>query len=498
METATIILLIATVILLMASLAVGIVNVVLSKKKKSVGTNGGDLLEQIDVLNDNLNELKNLVNDHTTEEGKNLSANMTNVINASNTGLVSMLAEYMNGFKDTLGENLKTTKETLEDIRREMRNATENMSKGTAESLNSLKKDTQDALDRMSKSMENSLDRIGNLQKESLKEVRDDNKNQLERLQKSNEDQLEKMRQTVDEKLNETLDKRIKNAFEMVNNSLSQVQQGFGEMRELTGKVSNLNKMFTNVKTRGGWGEVALESLLDQILSPEQYRCQFRLDSKSREMVDFAIVMPGRKDETVYLPIDSKFPLDRYINLVEISESGDLEKTENARKELFNTLKEEAKDISKKYIVTGVTTRFAVMYLPSEGLYAEIAKNSALTTQIQNEYHVTICGPTTITALLNALQMGFTTLRIQERSSEIANALQEFQKDFEKYTKLVSSIRKNADTMVNTIGEVEKRNRIINKKLARVNSDLPLGEDEELIAADTSTDNDDTDGVIGE
>lgn len=490
-------LLIFAIILLAVSVALSVVNILLSVKKRKGTNGGGDVMGEIETLNDNLNEVKNLVNEHVTREKDNLSSNLTNVINTSNTSLTSMLDLYMNGFKDTLKDNLTTTKETLEEIRREMKSATADMSKVTADSLNTLKSEMQDALDKMSKTIEKSLDRIGDDLKQSLKEVRDDNRSQLERVRDNNAAQLERMRQTVDEKLNETLDKRIKNAFEMVNNSLTQVQQGFGEMRELTGKVANLNKMFSNVKTRGGWGEVALESLLDQILSPEQYKRQFRLDNKSREMVDFAIVMPGQGDATVYLPIDSKFPLDKYINLVEVSESGDSEKTESARKELFNAVKDEAKDISKKYIIQGVTTRFAVMYLPSEGLYAEIAKDSALTAHIQNEFHVTICGPTTITALLNSLQMGFTTLKIQKRSGEIAKALQDFQKDFAKYTGLVSKIKNNANSMVNTIGEVEKRNDIITKKLARVSGDLPQGEEQKLIASDIVTDGD-TDGDVGE
>ena len=471
---------IVAIILLAVSVALGIASLLSSKKKSKGANGGGDIIGEIDTLNNNLNEVKNIINDHITKEKDNLSSNLTNVINASNNSM----AIYMNDFKDTLKDNLKITKETLEDVRREMKNATADMSKGTAEALESLKKDTRESLDRMSKSLENSLDKIGSSLKDALKDVRDDNKSQLASVQKSNEEQLEKIRMTVDEKLNETLDKRIKNAFEMVNTSLSQVQQGFGEMRELTGKVTNLNKMFTNVKMRGGWGEVALESLLDQILSPEQYERQFRLDNKSREMVDFAIVMPGQGEETVYLPIDSKFPLDKYINMVEVSENGDAEKTESARKELFNAVKDEAKDISKKYIIQGVTTRFAVMYLPSEGLYAEIAKNSALTAHIQNEYHVTVCGPTTITALLNSLQMGFTTLKIQKRSGEIAKALQDFQKDFAKYTGLVSKIKNNANLMVNTIGEVEKRNDIITRRLAKVSGELPQAEEEKLIASD--------------
>ncbi|MDE6275530.1 MAG: DNA recombination protein RmuC [Clostridia bacterium] len=447
-------LLIITIVLLAVCIGVGIANLVMSRKKNKGGEQSGDLLGEIERLNDNLNEVMKSIKEHTTQEKENLSSTLTNAINVSNATLGPMLELYMKTFKSSLDDNLKTTKETLEEIRREM--------------------------------------------KDSLKEVRDDNKIQLESVQKSNEAQLEKMRQTVDEKLNETLDKRIKNAFEMVNNSLSQVQQGFGEMKELTGKVTNLNKMFANVKTRGIWGEVSLESLLDQMLSPEQYECQFRLDNKSREMVDFAIVMPGQGDEKVYLPIDSKFPLEKYIALVEISEIGDAEKVEIAKKELFNAVKDEAKDISRKYIIQGVTTRFAVMYLPSEGLYAEIAKDSALTAHIQNEYHVTLCGPTTIAALLNSLQMGFTTLKIQKRSGEIAKALQDFQKDFAKYTDLVTKIKNNANSMVNTIGQVEKRNEIITKKLARVSGELPQSDEQQLIASDVLADDGGIDGEVGE
>ncbi|MDE5756532.1 MAG: DNA recombination protein RmuC, partial [Clostridia bacterium] len=312
-----IVLLIVAIVLLAVSVAVGIANLVLSKKKSVTRQDGGDILGEIDTLNNNLNEVKNLVNEHTTKERENLSGALTNAINASNSALAPMIAEYMKGFKETLGDNLKMTKETLEEIRREMKSAAADMSKSTDEALLALKKGTQDALERMSKTIENSLDRIGNSLKDSLKELRDDNKTQLESVQKSNETQLEKMRETVDEKLTATLNSRITSAFEVVQKSIDSVQQGFGEMKELTGKVGNLNKMFSNVKTRGGWGEVALESLLDQILSPEQYQRQFRLNKNSQEMVDFVIVMPGQKGENLYLPIDCKFPLDRYVELVE-------------------------------------------------------------------------------------------------------------------------------------------------------------------------------------
>ena len=477
-------LLICAIILLGVSVALGIANLLYTKKKNKDAKGGEDLMGEIDTLNNNLNEVKNLINEHITKEKDNLSVNLTNVINTSNTSLASMLDFYMNGFKDTLKDNLTATKETLEEIRREMKNATADMSKVTEQSLNSLKSEMQDTLDKMSKTIEKSLDRIGNDLKQSLKEVRDDNRSQLERVRDNNAAQLEKMRETVDEKLTSTLNSRITSAFEVVQKSIDSVQQGFGEMKELTGKVGNLNKMFANVKTRGGWGEVALESLLNQILSPEQYQRQFRLDRNSQEMVDFVIVMPGQSGEKLYLPIDCKFPLDRYIELVNASESGDTLRIEVAKKDLVAQIKKEAKSISQKYIRINSTTPFAVMYLPSEGLYAEIAKDSALTAQIQTEYRVTICGPTTVTALLNSLQVGFTTLKIQKQSGEIAKTLQQFQKDFRKYTELVSKVKGQAETVVKNISEMEKRNELINIRLAKAGGELPQEEEEKLIASD--------------
>ena len=194
--------------------------------------------------------------------------------------------------------------------------------------------------------------------------------------------------------------------------------------------------------------------------------------------------MPGQNGDTVYLPIDSKFPLDKYVRLVEASEEGDSEKIEIARKSLVEEVKREARSICAKYIKVPLTTNFAVMYVPTEGLYAEIAKDSALTSRLQNEFSVTVCGPTTVTALLNSLQVGFTTLKIQKRSGDIVKELGKFRKDFLKYTDLIGKVKKNATTVVTTIEEVERRNTLINQRLSKVSGDLPEGDGERLIAAD--------------
>lgn len=427
--------------------------VVLAKiVRKEKGAGKGELLEEIDNLNNNLNEVKNLVNEHTSREGANIVSSFMSAFNASNSTFIPMLDNYMKQFKSTLDDNLRTTKEQLEAIRGEMKYATGMMREDTDKSLRSMKEEID----------------------KSLKDMRADNEKQLTNVRENNDKQLELMRNTVDEKLTSTLDTRIKNAFEIVNDRLDKVQQGFGEMKDLSTKVTNLNKVFSNVKTRGGWGEVALESLLDQILSPEQYRKQVQLSRTSQEAVDFVIVMPGNSgEEQVYLPIDSKFPLDRYTQLVEISEEGNAESTEKARKALFDEVKKQAKSISSKYVKPPVTTNFAIMYLPTEGLYAEIVKDSAFTASLQNDCKVTVCGPTTITALLNSLQTGFTTLKIQKKSGEIVKELQRFRKDFERYTDLITKIKRNAKLVVDTVEDVEKRNEKIIGRLRKVGDELP-------------------------
>ena len=473
------ILLITVIICFAINIAV-VLSLNLSKRKKSGNVDEGRLFGEIENLNDNLNEVKNLVNEHTSKEKDSIISSFE----GANRTLIQMLEMYMNSFKQTLDDNLNTTKEQLNEIREEMRLATRQMSANTTDALEKMQDKTEKSLLNLKDDTGKSLDKMNDEIKNSLKDMREDNRVQLLGVKQDNEKQLEKMRETVDEKLSGTLDKRIQSAFEIVNDRLDKVQRGFGEMQDLSTKVTNLNKMFANVKTRGGWGEVALESLLDQILSPEQYGKQFRLSKNSQEAVDFVIVMPGQGDEKVYLPIDSKFPLDRYIRLVEASEEGDSEKIEGARKSLVDEVKREARSISQKYIKVPKTTNFAVMYVPTEGLYAEIAKDSALTNQLQNDFSVTVCGPTTITALLNSLKVGFTTLKIKKRSGDIVKELNKFRKDFGKYTELIGKVKKNATTVVNTIEEVEKRNDLINQRLSKVGGDLPENDEIQLIASD--------------
>ena len=301
------------------------------------------------------------------------------------------------------------------------------------------------------------------------------------------------MRKTVEEKLAETLDTRVKNAFEQVNKSLESVQRSFGEMRELTGSVHNLTRVFANVKARGNWGEVSLESLLDQILTPDQYEKQFMIARSESTRVDFAIVMPGQGGEKVYLPIDAKFPVADYENLIEASEKGDAQAVAAARKMLFERVRQEAQSINAKYVKPPKTTNFALLYVPNEGLFAEIIRDGALVADLQAKYRVSVCGPTTVTALLNSLQMGFTSLKIQKKSAEIIKQMSGIRADFAKFTELLGTVRSRAEKVIGAIDDLDKRNDLIGRRLKKV-GEIDGGEVALLEVAASSDTRDGEDG----
>ncbi|MBR4800374.1 MAG: DNA recombination protein RmuC [Clostridia bacterium] len=312
---------------------------------------------------------------------------------------------------------------------------------------------------------------------ESLKKVAEANAKSLAEVKADNQAQLEKMRETVDEKLSSTLEKRFNQSFEMVNKRLEEINRTFGELQSLQSGVNDLNKIFKNVKTRGTWGEVALDSLLSQILTSEQYDKQVRLTRGSDDAVDFVIRMPGKGDGEVLLPIDAKFPMEDYARLVEASEAADADGIEQAVKALANRVKQEAMSIRDKYVKPPKTTDFAIMYLPTEGLYAEIIKREGLVEDVQNKYRIVICGPTTIAALLNSLQMGFKSVAIEKRSAEISKLLRSFVADFEKFTTLLRKTGDNLSRVQTTLGDAEKRTDMIRQKLDKV-SKLSGGEED--------------------
>lgn len=304
---------------------------------------------------------------------------------------------------------------------------------------------------------------------EQLSKVRETVDKQLGDMRKENEAKLEQMRQTVDEKLQKTLDERMTQSFQRVSIQLEQVHQGLGEMRGLAEGVGDLKKVLSGVKTRGIVGEIQLGAILRDILSPEQYEENVATVSGSSERVEFAVKLPGESGETVWLPIDSKFPGDTYEHLVDAINAGNEEAIVAAKKGLETRIKAEAKDISTKYIAPPETTNFAILFLPFEGLYAEVVSQTGLLEQLQREYRVNVCGPSTMAALLNSLQMGFQSVAIQKHADEIQKVLSAVKTEFETYQAQLEKAQKQIRTAETTIDKIlTTRTKAMNRKLRGV------------------------------
>lgn len=304
---------------------------------------------------------------------------------------------------------------------------------------------------------------------EQLGKVRETVDKQLSDMRKENEAKLELMRQTVDEKLQKTLDERMTQSFQRVSTQLEQVHQGLGEMRGLAEGVGDLKKVLSGVKTRGIVGEIQLGAILRDILSPEQYEENVATVSGSTERVEFAVKLPGESGETVWLPIDSKFPGDTYEHLVDAINAGNEEAIAAAKKGLETRIKVEAKDISTKYIAPPETTNFAILFLPFEGLYAEVVSQVGLLEQLQREYRVNVCGPSTMAALLNSLQMGFQSVAIQKHADEIQKVLSAVKTEFETYQAQLEKAQKQIRTAETTIDKIlTTRTKAMNRKLRGV------------------------------
>lgn len=317
---------------------------------------------------------------------------------------------------------------------------------------------------------------------QSLETLRETVETKLSSIQVDNNQKLEQMRQTVDEKLHNTLEQRLGESFKQVSDRLEQVHNGLGEMRTLASGVGDLKKVLTNVKVRGTWGEVQLDTLLDQILSADQYAKNVSTRPNSSERVEFAIKLPGRDmtDDVVWLPIDAKFPLEDYQRLVEAHELADLVAMEEASKALEIRIKAEAKTIRDKYLEPPHTTDFGLLFLPIEGLYAEVIRRPGLSDFLQREYRVTVVSPTTICAILNSLQMGFKTLAIEKRSSEVWMVLGAVKTEFSKFGDVLAKTKKKLDEARNTIESAEVRTRAIDRQLRQVEA-LPVEENTILL-----------------
>lgn len=340
--------------------------------------------------------------------------------------------------------------------------------------------------------LSNSLHKLIQSNEQKMEKLRETVENKLNAIQEDNGKKLEKMRETVDEKLNSTLEKRLGESFKLVSERLEQVHKGLGEMQTLANGVGDLKKVLTNVKARGTLGEIQLEAILEQVLSPEQYIKNAAADAKSAERVEFAIKMPGRNDDDscVLLPLDSKFPIEDYQKLLDAYDSGNIAEIEEHTKQLEAKIKLCAKTIKEKYINPPVTTDFAIMFLPVEGLYAEVLRRPGLFETLQRDYKISIAGPTTLAAFLNSLRLGFKTLAIEKRSSEVWGLLGAIKTEFGKFGGLLEKTHKKLQEASNNIDLASRKSRTIERKLRSV-QELPPTEAGNLLGmAETDDDGD--------
>ena len=338
-----------------------------------------------------------------------------------------------------------------------------------SDSARKLREEVVKTIEEKSRSQQESIDNLHNVIDKHLKH-----------LQESNEKKLEQMRQTVDEKLQSTLEKRLGESFKIVGDQLEAVQRGLGEMQSLATGVGDLKKVLTNVKARGTWGEYQLGNILEQILTPDQYAKNVKPKESSDEIVEYAVRLPGHDNSSqVWLPIDSKFPQESYIRLKDASEKSDTDAIEKASAELIRTIKKSAKDISDKYIDPPHTTDFAIMFLPTEGLYAEIVRQPGMLDDLQHQ-RIVVAGPTNLSAILSSLSMGFRTLAIENRSSEVRKILSAVKTEFSAFGDVLSKVKTQLDRASGTIDKAGVRTRAMQKKLKDV-EELPTEDSTKIL-----------------
>jgi DNA recombination protein RmuC len=465
---------IAILTLLLVTLTFQIIGFAIARKQKA-DTSTDEAYKKLDFIEKNLSRFETVVKDDFRQNREELGNN---------------LAKFQQTFLETLKEISRNQQEQLSNISELNQKAIASLNKTIEERMNALldkneriNTSNREALERSLKSFQDSFTAnvkdFNDLQKQKFADLE---KKQGE-LITSTELKLEKMRETVDEKLQKTLEARLGQSFELVSKQLESVQKGLGEMQTLASDVGGLKRVLSNVKTRGMLGEIQLGNILEQILAPEQYEKNVRTKKSSSDQVEFAIKLPGRDDnnEQVYLPIDAKFPQEAYHLLQTAYDEASPEKVDTATKALSNAISKAAKDISEKYLDPPFTTDFGIMFLPIEGLYAEVVRNTDLIEQLQRKYKIVVTGPTTLAAILNSLQMGFKTLAIQKRSSEVWQILGAVKTEFGKFGTVLKKTQERINQANNELDTlVGTRTRAIERKLQKI-QELPSAETTLLI-----------------
>jgi DNA recombination protein RmuC len=411
-------------------------------------------------------------------------------------GVGDSLQQQLLGLTQTNDQKLERLRETVEQrlgaIQEESGRKLDQMRQESSTSAQKAREEVTTSLKEFSETLVRTLNDMGQSNQQKFDGLRAAVEEKLRAIQEDNTKQLEQMRATVDEKLQGTLERRLSESFKQVSERLEQVYKGLGEMQALATGVGDLKKVLTNVKTRGTWGEVQLGAMLEQVLTPEQYALNVAT-KEGGERVEFAVKLPGRgedKEEIVWLPIDAKFPVEDYQRLMDAQEKADPDLADVASKQLENRIKQCASDICGKYLNPPRTTDFGILFLPTEGLFAEVIRRSGLTEYVQRECRVVIAGPTTLWSILNSLQLGFKTLAIQKRSSEVWNLLAAVKTDWTKYGEILDKVQKKLHEATDTIEKAQARTRVIGRKLKNV-QELPVSEAQTVLMIDNGAENPD-------
>jgi DNA recombination protein RmuC len=456
--------------------------------------------------NNELFEIKNLIaalTQNLKDTERNLKEEFaTNRRESSDsaTGLRTEVVNQLNKFTQTFSDQLVTLTNSVTEKFSSFQNTIDTNNKDNRkelkENLEAFKTNLNDGLKNFNEKLrENFTDFINNQKTQNeantikLGELKTTLENSVNKMQESNEKKLEEMRKTVDEKLNDTLEKRLGESFRLVSERLEAVHRGLGDMQTLAGNVGDLKKVMSNVKSRGVLGEYQLQNLLEDLLTNEQYEKNVRTKIGSGAIVEFAIKMPhgNNVEKILWLPVDSKFPKEDYESLVDAYEKADLEKIEEFRKAFVKGIKQNARDIKEKYIDPPNTTEYGIMFLPYESLYGEVLRTPGLFEQLQRDYKITITGPTTLSALLNSLQMGFRTLAIEKRSSEVWDLLGAVKTEFGQFGIILEKTKKKLDEAVNVIDTAGVRTRAIERKLRNV-QELPQEKSKLILEGNNETD----------
>jgi DNA recombination protein RmuC len=434
------------------------------------------------------------------EEVVTILSTISETITKTMGGMASAQKPQFEAFADQLASFAKTSGEKLDGIRAESATGAKQLReeviaalKGIAETNTKTMGELANVQKAQLEVMSSAIGKLSDSNEKKLEAVRVTVEDRLQSMQIDNAKQLDQMRQTVDEKLQGTLEKRLGESFKQVSERLEQVHKGLGEMQTLATGVGDLKKVLTNVKTRGTWGEVQLGALLEQVLNPDQFATNVTTKDGG-ERVEFAIKLPGQgadKDETVWLPIDAKFPVEDYQRLVEAQEKADVEAVEAAGRQLENRVKNCAVDICERYLNPPKTTDFGILFMPIEGLFAEVIRRTGLTEAIQRDCRVVIAGPTTLWSILSSLQMGFRTLAIQKRSSEVWNLLAAVKTEWTKYGDVLDAVQKKLHQASDTIEKAKARSRAVGRKLKDV-QELPVGEATALLPPNVMEDDAET------